>query len=61
MCFHKSRYIDEDAEQIQGRRVWDLFYRETERSEPPLPVVEHDEELVSEDDRVPVGDHERGG
>ena len=58
MCFRRSRYLDQRADEVQSRRLWDLFYRETERSEPPLPVAERDEEEpVSERDRdeVPAG------
>ena len=57
MCFRQMRQWDERAEEMQGRRLWNLFYRETERSEAPLPVAEHDEEHGPEHDRdeVPVG------
>ena len=58
MCFRRSRYLEQRADEVQSRRLWDLFYRETERSEPPLPVAERDEEEpVSERDRdeVPAG------
>jgi hypothetical protein len=58
MCWESRRYRDQDVEEVRGRRLWDLFYRETEGSEPPLPVAERDEEVpVSERDRdeVPAG------
>ena len=58
MCYRRSRYLDEGAEEVRGRRLWDLFRRETERSEPPVPIVEHEDELpVVEQEReeVPVG------
>jgi hypothetical protein len=57
MCFKRSRYSDLNAEETQSRRLWDLFYRETERSEPPVPIAERDEEPVNERDRdeVPAG------
>jgi hypothetical protein len=58
MCFRQSRYRDENVEEVRGRRVWDLFYRETEEREPPLPVAEHEEErFESEPEReeVPAG------
>jgi len=53
MCFRRSQYRDEGAqEEIQGRRLWDLFHRETKSSEPPLPVLEHeDEPAVMEGER----------
>jgi hypothetical protein len=58
MCFRRSRYWDERAGQEragEGRseRLWDLFYRETERSEAPAPVLESEEEPVR--DEVPAG------
>jgi hypothetical protein len=58
MCFKNSRYWDERAEEGHERRLWDLFYRETERTERPLPVAEREEEddAVEHDrDTVPVG------
>jgi hypothetical protein len=57
MCFRQSRQWDERAGEVHDRRLWNLFYRETERSEPPMPVAERDEEHVAERDRdeVPVG------
>jgi hypothetical protein len=57
MCFRRSRYRDLSAEDTHDRRLWDLFFRETERSEPPMPVAEQDEERSSErdQDEVPVG------
>jgi hypothetical protein len=53
MCFHRrSYYRDENVEEVRGRRLWDLFHRETKASEPPLPVLEHDDELsVTERER----------
>jgi hypothetical protein len=44
MCFRQSRYRDENIEEVSGRRLWDVFYRETEGTEPPLPVAEHEDE-----------------
>jgi hypothetical protein len=57
MCYRRSRYWDQDAREMRGERLWDLFYRETEHSEAPLPVLEQEEEIRAEDDRdeVPVG------
>jgi hypothetical protein len=57
MCFERFSYRDEAAGEAKSRRLWDLFYRETEETEPPLPVAEQDEGAPSEDDRdrVPVG------
>ena len=57
MCFRRSRYPEQSADEVQSRRLWDLFYRETEEREPPTPVAEEEEELVSEPERdeVPAG------
>jgi hypothetical protein len=58
MCFRRSRYWEERAvEDTRDQRLWDLFRQETERSEPPMPVLEQEEEPVAERDRheVPVG------
>jgi hypothetical protein len=55
MCFRKSRYVEEDIEEVRGRRLWDLFYRETEANEPPLPVAEQDDEPVTEREEVSAG------
>jgi hypothetical protein len=56
MCFRRSRYWEERAEQPRDERLWDLFYRETERSEPPVPIAELDERPPErEPDEVPVG------
>lgn len=52
MCFRKSRYVEEDIEAARGRRLWDLFYRETEANERPLPVAEQDHEPVTEREEV---------
>jgi hypothetical protein len=55
MCFRRSRYLEQRPDEVQSRRLWDLFYRETEQSEPPLPVAERDEEEpVSERERDEV-------
>ena len=57
MCYRRSRYREEESEQVRGRRLWDLFYRETEHSEP-VPIVEHEEEPTvaeRERDEAPVG------
>ena len=56
MCFRRSRSWEESADEVRGRRLWDLFYRETEGSEPPAPgpVVEHEDERP-EREEVPAG------
>ena len=57
MCFHRSRYRDEGFREGREPRVWDLFYREIERSEPPVPIAEQDDEKATERerDKVPAG------
>jgi hypothetical protein len=55
MCFRRSQYRDEGAqEEIQGRRLWDLFHRETEENGPPVPVAEEHEEATADADRDEV-------
>jgi len=63
MCFHRSRHYrsrhwEERAEEGRSERLWDLFYRETDPSEPPITVVREGREGDSgarEPDEVPVG------
>jgi hypothetical protein len=57
MCFRRSRYWEKRAEEARDERLRDLFHRETERSEPPVPIAEQDEEHANEGDRdeVPAG------
>ena len=55
MCFRRSRYWEERATDARGERLWDLFYRETEAREPPIPVAEQDDEAAEhERDEVPA-------
>jgi hypothetical protein len=56
MCFRRSeRYWEERAEAARGERLWDLFYRETKRSDPPVPIAEREEQGEPERDEVPAG------
>jgi len=58
MCFHRSRYWEERADEGRRERIWDLFYRETHPSEPPITVAQLDEDELSSDrepGEVPVG------
>jgi hypothetical protein len=57
MCLRRSRYWEERTDEAREERLWDLFYRETERSEPPVPVAEQDEGAATErePDEVPAG------
>ena len=59
MCFRKSHYREENIEEeVRGRRLWDLFYRETEANEPPLPVAEQEDDppvTVREREEVSAG------
>jgi hypothetical protein len=54
MCFRRSRYREEGPEEVRSERLWDLFHRETEESEPPVPIAEHDEEPATERERDEV-------
>jgi hypothetical protein len=57
MCFRRSRDWEERYEVRRDERLWDLFQRETERSEPPIPVAEREDERERDRDRdeVPAG------
>jgi hypothetical protein len=56
MCFRRSRYWGERSTDARSERLWDLFYKETERSEPPVPIAEQDDERAErEGDEVPAG------
>jgi hypothetical protein len=57
MCFRRSRYWEKRPEQASDERLWDLFHRETERSEPPVPIAEQEEMRATErePDQVPAG------
>jgi hypothetical protein len=57
MCFRRSHYLEERAEEARGQRLWDLFHRETRQSEPPVPVAEREDEHGTdpERDEVPAG------
>jgi hypothetical protein len=58
MCFRRSLYREESPEEAaRDERLWDLFHRETERSEPPVPIAERDEVGATEGERdeVPAG------
>jgi len=57
MCFRRSRYWEERAEEARDERLRDLFHRESERSEPPVPIADRREERATERDRdeVPAG------
>jgi len=60
MCFRRSRYWEEragteGAGEGRSTRLWDLFYKETEHSEAPLPVLEDEDEIVAEREEVPAG------
>jgi hypothetical protein len=57
MCFRRSRYWEERPEETRHEGLWDLFRRETERSEPPVPIAEQDQgrDTEREPDEVPVG------
>jgi hypothetical protein len=56
MCFRRSRHWEERSDEAFDERVWHLFNREPERSEPPITVAEQDDERATERDRdkVPV-------
>jgi hypothetical protein len=57
MCYDERRWRARAQEREEGRRVWDLFDRDT-RTEPPQPVAETarqgDEPVVAEPEREPA-------
>jgi hypothetical protein len=57
MCFRRSRYWEERPDEARDERLWDLFYRETEQREPPVPIGEREDERMAEPARedVPAG------
>ena len=48
MCHGKYRRYEERIERERGRRLWDLFDRETRDAPPSEPIVERDVELELE-------------
>jgi hypothetical protein len=57
MCLRRSRHWEERVDETREERPRDLFSRETERSEPPVPVAKRDQgrESERERDKVPAG------
>jgi hypothetical protein len=55
MCHERLRRFEERTEHTRREGLWDLFYRETDRPAPPVPVAERDEELVPEREEVLSG------
>ena len=57
MCHWNWRERERWSEERRGERLWDLFYRETEQSPPPVPIAERDAERSAEAERdeVPAG------
>ena len=40
MCFHRrSYYRDQNVEEVRGRRLWNLFHRETKASGRLFPSL----------------------
>ena len=55
MCHGKYRRYEERMERERGRRVWDLFDRETRDAPPAEPIAERDVEPESEREEVLTG------
>jgi hypothetical protein len=49
MCHERFLRRQEHAKEARGERLWDLFYRETERNAPPVPMAERDDEPEPEE------------
>jgi hypothetical protein len=63
MCHGKYRRYEERLEGERGRRLWDLFDRETRDAPPPEPIVERDVELELDREEIlsaaPRGSNDR--
>ena len=55
MCHGKLRRSDERTEYKRGERLWDLFYRETEHTAPPVPMAERGDERAEEREEILSG------
>ena len=55
MCHGKYRRYEERMEHERGRRVWDLFDRETRDAPPSEPILERDEPDEPEREEVLTG------
>jgi hypothetical protein len=56
MCHGKQlRRTDERSEYARGERLWDLFYRETEHSAPPVPIAEREERDAEPEEILTAG------
>ena len=55
MCHGKYRRYEERMERDRGRRLWDLFDRETRDAPPFEPILERDDELELEREEVLTG------
>jgi hypothetical protein len=59
MCHGKYRRYEERLEGERGRRLWDLFDRETREAPPAEPILERDEPAEAEREEVLTGRVER--
>ena len=55
MCHERWLRRQERGEYGRGERLWDLFYRETSESPPPMPVAERDAETEAEREEALAG------
>ena len=55
MCHGKYRRYEERMERERGRRLWDLFDRETREPAPPTPMAETDMEPDPDREEVLTG------
>ena len=59
MCHERLSRREERAEDVRGRRLWDLFYSETERQAPPVPMAEQEKEREPEREEALTGAAQR--
>jgi hypothetical protein len=55
MCHERLSRRQDRAEEARGGRLWDLFYRETERPAPTVPMAEREEEREPEREEALTG------
>jgi hypothetical protein len=55
MCHEKYRRYEARMERDRGRRLWDLFDRETRDAPPAEPVVEREADVELEREEVLTG------
>jgi hypothetical protein len=55
MCHERLSRRQERAEEARGRRLWDLFHKETQHPAPTVPIAEREPEIEPEREEVLSG------